>query len=434
MKKPLDVNTLPFLHSDIDPVIKATLTVSASTKVPCQCARCQVVYTITFFSVYRQWQARGEYICRPCTARINGTLAVNGLAKRRANSLVKYGVDHYMKLRRNQPAISNLTHYLAGHQHPMHTESARAKLNATNLEKWGVPWTTQLSRCHPTKTSAGENEVRTFLEHTTSAGWPASWEVLQGKELDGYCVKFATAFEYCGLYWHSEAAGKDRDAHVLKHRECAAQHIRLYTIFEDEWKHRGQQIQDFLASQLGFVTTRVAARKTICRPVDTRIAQDFVTAHHIQPQHRPAAYAWGLYYEDQLVSVMTFQAHHRQQSQTQSIVLSRFVSLPGYQIVGGASKLFTHARRELLQFYPAIISWSDNRWSNGNVYEKMGFQVDAKLPPDYAYVKGSRRINKQMCTRRKLGAAAGQTEFARATELGYIRIWDCGKTRWIYRR
>ena len=36
-------------------------------------------------------------------------------------------------------------------------------------------------------------------------------------------------------------------------------------------------------------------------------------------------------------------------------------------------------------------------------------------------------------TKKKLHASENQTEYQRALELGFDRIWDCGKKTWIFK-
>ena len=54
-------------------------------------------------------------------------------------------------------------------------------------------------------------------------------------ELDIYIPEKKLAIEYNGLYWHSEAQGKDKFYHYNKTKRCAEKGIRLITIFEDEF-------------------------------------------------------------------------------------------------------------------------------------------------------------------------------------------------------
>ena len=82
-----------------------------------------------------------------------------------------------------------------------------------------------------------------------------------------------------------------------------------------------------------------------------------------------------------------------------------------------------------------IISWSDNRWSVGSVYRKLGFVLAEELKPDYSYVdlkRPHRRISKQSQQKKKTGCPQGMTELEWANQRGLSRIWDCGKKRWLY--
>lgn len=437
MKHPLDHSELTFLDRAFPLEERLKLTVSASTKVPCVCDRCQVSRPCTFFSVYRQWKTRGEYICRSCQAKVNGQNFTEGsLEKRRVTSLQKYGVTHYLKRKDLQPKDSNIEKYIRAHPHPMHVEESRQKLQATNMAKYGVPYTTVLPQCQSTLTtkqySQGEIEVREFLQSITKTDWPATWAIISPKQLDGWNAITHQAFEYCGLYWHSEACGKTRQTHAEKLRLCHARGIRLYTIYDDEWRTRQTQVQDFLRSQCGIFERRIGARDTSIRPIDPTLAASTISDWHIQPLKKYPSHAWGLWdRNDILLAVMSFGPHHRY-SEYRDIVLNRFVTAPHVQIIGGASKLLAAAIQAFSGQYSSIVSWSDNRWSDGHVYTQMGFSKDGELAPEYDYTNGRIRIPKQACTRKKLHAAPGQTEYDKAKELGLTRIWDCGKIRWRY--
>jgi hypothetical protein len=114
--------------------------------------------------------------------------------------------------------------------------------------------------------------------------------------------------------------------------------------------------------------------------------------------------------------------------------LDRLVFADGVRVVGGASKLFKAlAIWAINHGYYEIVSWSDNRWSEGNVYDKMGFFLEEELPPDYSYVKGDNRYSKQSLKKTSAEKLTGKTESQLRREQGYDRIWDCGKKRWVYR-
>lgn len=205
--------------------------------------------------------------------------------------------------------------------------------------------------------------------------------------------------------------------------------VDLVTVYDIEWRDRAVQVLGFIQSKLNLNNIHIGARECKVACIATADAREFIDAYHIQPS-LINPFSYGLFYEGDLIAVMTFRMHHRNNRQ---IVLSRFCAKTGMTIAGGASKLFKYAVDN--NHWDEVVSWSDNRWSNGNLYRKLGFEKQADLPPDYSYVKhGKLIIAKQACTKAKLGAASGQTEHERALELGLYRIYDCGKIRWVWNR
>ena len=61
----------------------------------------------------------------------------------------------------------------------------------------------------------------------------------------------------------------------------------------------------------------------------------------------------------------------------------RFCVKTGYHIPGGAGKLLKHFERT---YRPkSLVSYADRRWSQGGLYEKLGFTLDHASRPDYWY-------------------------------------------------
>lgn len=278
--------------------------------------------------------------------------------------------------------------------------------------------------------SAGETEVFDFIKQLASDVVKNDRSAIAPKELDTYVPSKKLAVEYCGLYWHAEdKRGKD---HISKkHKECKERGITLLTIFEDEWEERKEQVKMMIARRLGHAV-KLNARDCEVRHVPTKEAVAFLNQHHLQGSC-PFLAAFGLYHpEHGLVEVLTLGRHHR--GLRGQVVLNRLCSGP-HLVRGGASKLVSAAVRYSLKAgYSKIVSWSDNRWSSGDVYEKVGFVLEEELPPDYSYVVAGKvvRKSKQSCKKSellKLGAV-GKTELEMASSLGLVRIWDAGKKRW----
>jgi hypothetical protein len=110
--------------------------------------------------------------------------------------------------------------------------------------------------------------------------------------------------------------------------------------------------------------------------------------------------------------------------------LSRFCSTINTNVIGGSSKLLKYFINE---YKPKrIISFADLDWSTGDLYYKLGFNISNILKPDYKYVNGDNRLNKQKFTKKKLknmGYDISKTESQITKEIGLSKIYNCGQLK-----
>jgi predicted GNAT family N-acyltransferase len=326
------------------------------------------------------------------------------------------------------------------------TKDAQQKRMQSNLERFGVEHATQhpdikqkiidtkidkYGAINPSTTLEEQNEIQEWLSGLGFSFSP-NYDILCGKEVDLYNKDLNLGIEFCGLYWHCEHNDRGRSYHYNKYVGCENNGVRLITIFSDEWEQRNSQVKNFIKSVVGYHTDRVFARKCQIAQIDRNIGQEFFEEYHIQGQKRKAKVYFGLFYQENLIGCVSFNSHHRQPNQ---MTLDRLCFKDGFQIPGGASKLIKNGIKWVKeQGYNKIISWSDNRWSQGNVYLKTGFELEETLNPDYSYIKLSNakaRIPKQGMMKSKIGCPKEQTEKEFLVERGYSRVWDCGKKRWV---
>lgn len=250
-------------------------------------------------------------------------------------------------------------------------------------------------------------------------------------EIDIYIPDLRLGIEYCGIYWHSEKY-KDKNYHYKKYKICKDNGIRLITIFEDEWKDRNLQIKNFLKSALGANKNKIAGRKCEIKIIDSKTAKDFINKYHIQKANS-VLLSVGLFFEEELLGVIAGNRHHRK-SNKNIMVLSRLVFKDNYTVQGGASKLFKYFKQEVKNLnMNKIITWADNRYTEGNIYKKLDMKLEDNLRPDYSYadLNKLKRLSKQSCNKKRLSklGAIGSTEHEMAQSLNLYRIYDCGKTR-----
>lgn len=205
--------------------------------------------------------------------------------------------------------------------------------------------------------------------------------------------------------------------------------------FSDEWEERNYQCQNFINAHKKNYDKKIHARKCVVTEITSAKGKEFLSKHHIQGSNNLAIIYFGLFHEEELVGVMSLGRHNRQIAEN-LIVLDRFCISYGNHVQGGASKLFSRCIKwARSKKYDQIISFSDNRLTNGHIYEVLGFQLEKNHKPDYCYVDSNnphKRISKQSQKKSSSKCPQGMTEFEWAEMRGLKKLWDKGKKRWIF--
>jgi len=257
-----------------------------------------------------------------------------------------------------------------------------------------------------------------------------------GKELDIYVPDLKLAFEFNGLYWHNEI-NKENNYHLNKTELCEEQGIQLIHIYEDDWLYKQDIVKSVILNKLGKSVNKIYARKTEIREItDNKIVREFLNKNHLQG-FIGGKVKLGLYYDNKLTSLMTFGKRRvvmgKKGSEEGEYELLRFCSKLNTNVVGGANKLFKHFVRN---FQPKeITTYADMSWSNGNLYEQLGFEYQGKTKPNYYYIiDGIRhyRFNYRKDKLMKEGYSKEKTEKQIMLDRGIYRIYDSGNLKFIY--
>lgn len=343
----------------------------------------------------------------------------------------KYKVDHYSKTNEYKEKIINTNLERYGVEQTLSSPVVQEKIKQTNIEKYGSPYPSH-------KYGKTQDEIKDWL-NGFGFSFSSDYEVLENKEIDLLDKNLKIGIEYCGLYWHNESSPEPRDHnyHINKYKNCLKKDIQLLTIFEDEWKFRQDQCKSHIKSVLGISSKKIFARKCEIKEIKREEAKSFFDSYHIQGSNKLGLVFFGLFFEDVLCAVMSLGRHNRQLDVSKKeITLDRLCFKDGVRIVGGASKLFSKCLEWAKNNnYKKIISFSDNRWSLGNVYKKMGFVLEKEYGPDYSYVLTNnprKRLSKQSQKKSMTECPEGLTEHVWALQRGLARIYDCGKKRWVF--
>ena len=430
---------------------------------------------------------------KAATTRKNKTRLQHDSAqqKRKQTSLRKYGVEHHMMLKSQQTKVQEVTAGRYGQQFPLQNkisldkmkntikeldrETINNKTRQTMLGRYGATsysrinlststisilddkdkFTNEVTGKYITEitdsldvstytvvkyakkynvidlirvppNSSFEVQVSSYLDSIGVKYIQNTRSVIAPKELDFYLPDHKLAIECCGLYWHSElSAGRDKQYHSKKFIQCREKNIDLLTIFDDEWNNNEDIVKRIIKNKI-LKGNKIYARKCEVVECNSKVAKKFINDNHLQ-QYSPASIKLGLEYDGKLVAVMTF-GKSRYVKNCNSWEMIRFCST--HNVVGGASKLLSHFKTMITD--AEIISYSDNRWFNGNMYHLLGFKKMSETI-GYFYTNYKHRFNRMNFQKHKLvreGFDASLTEWEIMQQRGFDRVWDCGQVCW----
>ena len=281
------------------------------------------------------------------------------------------------------------------------------------------------------KSSTIEREIQQFIMNECRNGQQDlklnDRQVIKPLELDIYIPRKQLAIEVDGLYWH-QADGIINKAyyHINKTNLCNDKSVQLVHIFENEWKQKQEIVKSRLKNLFGIYEKIVFARKCVIKELSSKDCRQFLLENHIQgPVNAKANF--GLFYNDTLVSLMTFSKTRF--SKKYEWELLRFCNKLGYHVPGAASKLLKQFEDN---YHPkSLISYADRRWSQGKLYKALGFQLDHISKPDYWYFKNGILESRIKYQKHKLKNLLekfdeNKTEVENMLDNGYYRIFDCG--------
>lgn len=206
-----------------------------------------------------------------------------------------------------------------------------------------------------------------------------------------------------------------------------------FVVFPHEWVKRSDQILAHVRAYLAPLHT-VYARTCKVKELSIKKVREFCDLYHIQGGNRLGIVGWGIYHDEDLLGVLSLGRHHRQN--INDLILDRLCFRSDIRITGGSSKLFAAAVRWAMEHGEGqIVSFSDNRWSAGKVYEKLNFKLDTELAPDYFYIDQqdcTRYFSKQSQRKKAVACPDDLTEKQWAELRGLVQVYDAGKKRWIY--
>lgn len=368
--------------------------------------------------------------------------------KIRQSYIDKYGVDHPMKVNSvKQKMISN-TDYAA----------LLAKTHQTSLERYGVNNAATLPEY---RKRISESLSETFMKkygctcYWTSKERKQSYNSAHSKPNEA----FASLLDTNGVAFEREfpLIRKVFDFKVGKNLieiDPSATHNSTWSIFTsegiDKYYHRDKSQ---LAEENGYrcihvwdwddkdkivnlllPRKRIFARKCEVKEVDLNTTREYLNKYHLQGYAKDAIRI-GLYYQDELVSIMTFGKPRYNKNFEYELL--RYCS--SFDVIGGAEKLFSAFTRKYTP--TSIVSYCDNSKFSGNTYFKLGFIFKSKSISKHWYnPKTGVHVTDNLLRQRGFDQLFGTTygkgtsneELMRLNE--FVEIFDAGQSTYIWNK
>ncbi len=301
------------------------------------------------------------------------------------------------------------------------------KCGKDHEQKLNDVWTRCLD-CYPIGSkpfSIVENGLKDFLN--TYEHFEKVRKIFKNRpkmEIDMYSERLKLGIEVDGIYWHK---GFDKNMQLLKYNLAKESGIRLMRIFDDEIIEKRKIVENILKTTLGIYGKKIYARKCEVKEISQNDYIDFVEENHIQG-YTPASVKLGLFYENQLVEIMSFA--RPRYSKHYEWEMMRECSKDDFQIIGGKGKLFAYFVKK---YSPnSIVSYCEKRLFTGKSYEKLGFKKEKDSPPAFRVYWNGIVHHRSTFTKANMKNLKGFNFNENMTQLENLRennafpIYDCG--------
>ena len=291
--------------------------------------------------------------------------------------------------------------------------------------------------------SSYEKEIGALIAGFTDEGYKKARIFEDNREIDLFYEISKIGIEFNGSAYHATIGSvydnKPMQYHREKFIEAKSMGIHLVTIFDVDWLSKRDKLEAYL-KDLFVKPIALYARDCALIEIDKKLANDFCDKYHLQGGSRQSKYHFGLYYQDELYAVMTFGRQRRQKESATDFELIRYCVKPSYTIVGGANRLLKAFENKYQPKY--LISYSDNDFFTGGIYEKLGFTYAGQVTSipyywtfsDIEIPRGHTEARKLKEEYPYLSALAermhvGVEDFV-MTCLGARKVYRCGNTKW----
>ena len=330
---------------------------------------------------------------------------------RQETLLEEYGVDNAAKLDFVKDKIKDST-------------------KNTFQDRYGVDCYWLLPNAKRSNGSKDSSYNRAFEQLLINSNINFDREVTVGKfiydfKIDSYLIEINPSPTH-NITWHP-FFDKGIDPNYHKNKSINAKEHGYRCIHIWDWDNPQKILQ-----QLFIPKQKTYARCCTIKEVSVKDAKEFINEHHLQGYARDST-RLGLYFKDELVSIMTFGKPRY--SLTAEYELIRYCT--SMIVTGGAEKLFTYFIKTYLP--KSIVSYCDTAKFAGNVYNKLGFEYKTSTLSHHWYnIKTGQHILDSLLRKRGYDQLFG-TDYGKGTsnselmiQNGFVEVVDSGQSNYLW--
>ena len=266
-------------------------------------------------------------------------------------------------------------------------------------------------------------------------------------EIDIFVRGKKVGIEYNGHYWHSaqklskidEKTGKQRmtyaeakQFHYKKSLECEKAGVRLIHIWDYEWADEQKQkvLKNIILGALGMLPERYYARNTICKHYSRGCNRwkelgRFFDENNIQG-NRGGSDVFTLEDKDGRI-LMAYKFGRPSGGRAKKLYqyeMVRGASAHGVQVIGGASKLWSHFVREMNP--ESVVYYIDYNYFDGRSVKKLGGEfVGSQAGVKNYWVKENKVKNREPRRHKEVKQAIENGEV--------LELWNAGTKTFVFR-
>lgn len=409
-----------------------------------------------------------EKIKETCNAKygVDHPLKSDYAKKQREKTILqKYGVKYIGEVKEIQDKIKNTNKNKHGYEYPFQDTELRNMMEInrinTNISKYGTPHIIQVEEFKEKAKQTCLDKYGVEYNCLTDNCINANGKIISKtnlylsdkltqlgikNELEFKLKKYSfdikvnnTLIEINPTYTHNSTLDTIINKHKIPKKDIDYHFNK--TLYAKDNNYRCIHVWDWdQIEKIVYLLSnkeKIYARNCEIKEVDLDITNEFLNLYHLQNSCRNQEIRLGLYYNEELIEIMTF-GKPRYNNKYQYELL-RLCTKPNYIVIGGANKLFKYF---INTYNPeSIISYCDNSKFNGNVYIKLGMQLKTYGKPckHWYNITTHKHFTDNLVRQRGFSQLhndkvhiKGESNDKLMIQAGYVEIWDCGQSTYVW--